>query len=485
VKKAWLLLFLILVLQFLLRVPFLYEPLNLDEATYVQISARMSQGELLYRDMVDIKPPGLFYIFMLIGKDPFLMRLMTALFGLLTTFCVFLVGRKLADDRLGLAAAFLYAVFSGGVFIEGAQSNPETFMVLPLLLALLAFISGPPFWAGLLSGIAFLIKQTAAFNFLALLLLALFAKKVRPVLTIILGFVICPLILVGYYFSRGALAEFVNTLFFYSLGMVKPSLVSFLVKTALLFFFESSVLWILAIAGSVFIIRTKKDEKLWLLLIWSIFSLIGVYAAGYALGHYYIQVIPALCLLGAVAMVKWKEFDLAKSTQSIFLVLLTALGLFIIANEYEFYFKYTPDQIANERYGTPINSIARKIGLQIKERTKPGDRVFGISSVVAYSGRSSLTKYYLPVRGGRSEVWFLGRLVYAHDFNIKRDPELVQKVDEDFYRNLSDPRTRYWAVNLKDNYSPLDTNYRLQKYGYVLDNELSDVPDNILVFRRK
>lgn len=366
-------------------------------------------------------------------------------------------------------------------------------MVLPLILALLSFVSGSFFLAGLFSGLAVIIKQTAAFNFLALVALTPFIPlsqgergrgKARKMIWLVLGFLFFPALSILYFWSKGALTDFMNAIFFYSLGMVKPSLISFLVKTALLFVFESSVLWVLAIAGGIFIIRKIKDEKLWVLLIWSIFSLVGVYAVGYALGHYYVQVIPALCLLGGVALSNWNELIASRSSKILFALFLVALGLFIIANEYEFYTVYGPDRIALERYGTPINGIARQIGMKIRERTRPGDLVYGISSAVVYSGRSSLTKYYLTVRGGRTEVWFLGRLVYRHDFGIQRDPELVKKVDEDFYRNLSDPRTRYWAVNLKDNYAPADIEARIEQYGYAPDRELSDVKDAILVFKR-
>lgn len=485
IRSKWLfLILLILAMQIVLRLPFMAEPLNLDKATYVQISSRMSQGELLYRDMVDVKPPGLFYIFMLIGKDPFQMRLLTALYGMLTTLCLFFLGRKLFGERFGLIAALLYAVFSGGVFIEGTQSSPETFMVMPLVLGLLSFASGSFFLAGIFSGLAVIIKQTAAFNFIALLGVLIFTRKGWAGVKLIAGVLIFPLVLVVYFSFKGTLAEFINAIFFYSLGMVKPSAISFLIKTALLFIFESSVLWVLALAGTVYLIRRERDEKTWLLLVWSLFSVIAVYAAGYALGHYYIQLIPALCLLAAVAVFHWNELITARSTKVLFIIFLAALGLFIIANEYEFYTVYSPDQIAFERYGTPINGIARQIGLKIRERTKPGDLVYGISSVVVYSGRSSLTKYYLTVRGGRTEVWFLGKLIYGHDFGIQRDTALVKKVDEDFYRNLSDPRTKYWAVNLKDNYAPEDIKARLREYGYVLDQELSDVRDAILVFKR-
>lgn len=481
-KKIWPILFLILALQLVLRLPFLQEPLNPDEATYWQIAGRMSQGELLYRDLIDVKPPGIFYIFQLIGQEPFTLRLITALYSLLATLALFLAGRRLLGDRAGLWAALLFAVFSGGVFIEGTQANPETFMALPLVLSLAGFLAGNFLLAGLLAGAAIMIKQTAAFSVLALLLVLLVRQQWRPVLAFLAGSLVLPGCLLVYYLYNGALAELFRAVFVYSAGMVKPSLVNFLVKTGLLFLLENSVLWLLAIVGVIYIIKYKlKDEKLQLLLAWSLFSLLGVYAAGYALGHYYIQLIPALCLLGGVGLARWRDLNISR----IFILMIAAFALFTFVNEYEFYLKYGPDEIATQRYGTPLNAVARRIGLRLKARTTPADRVFGISSAVVYSGRSSLTKYYLTVRGGRSEIWFLGRRVFYHDFGIERDPRLVRLVDEDFYRNLSDPRTKYWAVNLKDNYSPADLKARLQRYGYELDRELSDLTDDIIVFRRK
>jgi 4-amino-4-deoxy-L-arabinose transferase-like glycosyltransferase len=401
-KRAWLLLILILVMQVVLRLPFLGEPLNQDEATYAQIANRIAQGEVLYRDLVDVKPPGVFYLFLLLGQNAARIRYFTLIFSLLLTLSVFRLGRQLLDDRLGLTAASLYAVFSGGVFIEGTQATPENFMLLPLLLALSVFIVGAErekggswwlFLAGFLSRLAVLVKQPAAFNLVALglLLLVIDRQRRRPaalaagrVLALAGGAVLGPLLVVAYFWSQGALADFINANFFYSLGMARPALLNFIVKTVLLMLFENSVIWVLAAAGGYLIIRRYRTEKLATLLTWALFSVLGVYAAGFALGHYYIQVIPGLCLLAAFAILNWPALGLSRSAGRLFLILLAVLGLFIISSQYEFYLVYGPDRISAERYGNDGNSVARDIGLKLAARTAPGDRVYGISSTVFY-----------------------------------------------------------------------------------------------------
>lgn len=489
-KKTWLFLGLVLLLQFALHLPFLGEPLSQDEATYAQIGARIAHGELLYRDVVDVKPPGLFLIAQLLGRNVRLIRLETALYSLLLTILVFAIGRQAAGDALGLAAALLFAVFSGGVFVEGTMVTAELYMLLPLLLALASFLAGWLFWAGIFSGLALLIKQPAAFNLLALgvaLLLAGWRDRAswRKLGLLMAGSLVFPLLTLAYFWSRGALADFINANFFYSLGMVKPNLPNFLVKTFLMMLFENSVLWALALAGAWLIWKKFRTERTALLLIWGAFSLLGVYAAGFSLGRYYLHLIPGLCLLGGVVIANWRTTGWPRSTSRPFLLLLAVLSFFIIISEYDFYLTYNPDQISAQRYGAGYNSAARDIGLKIRARTGPGDRVYGLASAVFYSGRPSPAKYYLTVRGGRTEIKFLGRLIYAHDFNVRRGPALERLVDEDIYRALADKRTRYFVVYLKDYYAPPDIWRKAEEYGYVLDGELSDKQNSIIVMKRR
>src|ERR1700691_4579104 len=64
--RAWLLGGLAVVL--LRAVPNLRYPIGRDQATFCVIGQGLLRGQLLYRDLWDNKPPGIFYIYALIVK---------------------------------------------------------------------------------------------------------------------------------------------------------------------------------------------------------------------------------------------------------------------------------------------------------------------------------------------------------------------------------------------------------------------------------
>ena len=205
-KKYLIILLLILLLQLALRIPFLSEPLERDEGAYGYIGQRILAGELPYRDVFDHKTPVVYYIYAFIikafGGSILSIRLFSAFYSLLTTFAVFLLTLLLFEAGPALLAAGLYAVFSTGPFIQGTGANTEVFMVLPMVLAFTAFVygrkQGSSSWiivAGVLSGLAVMIKQTAVLNFLVLLGLACFEKdsRFKNGLSLCAGFAVFPL----------------------------------------------------------------------------------------------------------------------------------------------------------------------------------------------------------------------------------------------------------------------------------------------------
>ena len=155
-----------------------------DEATYCVVGREMLAGRVLYRDVVDHKPPLIYLTYAAtqeLGGPVGGMRLLHLL-SILVVFATGLllgrIARRLAIDRgergLGdpeaLAAAFLYVVFSTTLFdFDSLAANCELFMLLPLTGSVLVYLrSALPeigraslFGAGALVGIAMLYKYQA------------------------------------------------------------------------------------------------------------------------------------------------------------------------------------------------------------------------------------------------------------------------------------------------------------------------------------
>jgi len=155
-----------------------------DEATYCVVGREMLAGRVLYRDVVDHKPPLIYLTYAATQElgGPVggmrLLHLLSILVVLATGLLLGRVARRLAIDRgeseLGdpeaLAAAFLYVVFSTTLFdFDSLAANCELFMLLPLTGSVLVYLrSALPdmgraglFGAGALIGLAMLYKYQA------------------------------------------------------------------------------------------------------------------------------------------------------------------------------------------------------------------------------------------------------------------------------------------------------------------------------------
>ena len=118
---------------FLRALPNLRFPIGRDQATYSVIGQGLLRGQLLYRDLWDDKPPGIFYIYALIvrifGPVMWSVGVVDILWLLAISLCIFYFARR----YMGVPAASL-AMVANAVrhcrqgYIHAAQ--PETFMML-------------------------------------------------------------------------------------------------------------------------------------------------------------------------------------------------------------------------------------------------------------------------------------------------------------------------------------------------------------------
>ncbi len=162
---------------FILALPVLRYPIGRDQATYSVIAEGLLKGKLLYLNLWDNKPPGIFYIYTLIvtifGRSMWFVGVLDFLYLLVIGYFIYRFAEKYLGSAAGAISAVVYAVWhERGDYANAAQ--PETFILLLVFAAyfLLAAREKLPghrhFAAGVLIGLAFWIKYNAGI-FLVLL----------------------------------------------------------------------------------------------------------------------------------------------------------------------------------------------------------------------------------------------------------------------------------------------------------------------------
>ena len=191
------------------RLPF-YRFENGDDAVFVEIADLWRRGVLPYVGAFDVKPPGLFALLslseMVFGPTKAAIKALGILGDATTATALFLLARRFGSARVGVFAAALFAPLSLVVVTYDAY-GPLTAMTALAFLAALAEL--PPLrraaLAGLAIGAAATIKQTAAFEALALLcLLVGQTRRARTALVFLAAASAAPLAFLIYFVACGA-----------------------------------------------------------------------------------------------------------------------------------------------------------------------------------------------------------------------------------------------------------------------------------------
>jgi hypothetical protein len=120
-----------------------------DEAIYCVVAREMLSGRVLYRDVVDHKPPLIYVVYAAtqrLGGAVGGMRLLHLLTAMVVFATASLVGRIAellgGNRRERLAAGLLYACFSTTLFaFDGLAANCELFMMLPLVASVACVVA--------------------------------------------------------------------------------------------------------------------------------------------------------------------------------------------------------------------------------------------------------------------------------------------------------------------------------------------------------
>lgn len=306
-----------------------------DESTYAVMGMEMLRGELLYADIIDLKPVGIYLIYAAItalSKSVFFIRLVAAIVVGLSAYQLFLIKSKFTENiHLKLLTGFTYIIllsldpiFKTQPF--GLPGNTEIYFCFFTLTSINLLLKpnlqlGRSFLAGLIVGLGFIIKYlvivevAGIFVFLIVLaflnkesLAAQLKKIISNGIIYLIGLFI-PLLCSHLYFawieaySAIEYITFEAPLRYRSYSNIMDQF-SFIMGSHQLFL--TMLLFYGAILSPYHLHDPKKREKLFI-LIWLLFSVIAMVSSGKQYNHYRIQSFAALafCIPNLVCYAKW------------------------------------------------------------------------------------------------------------------------------------------------------------------------------------
>ncbi len=299
----------LLFISLLLRLPSLFEPFWYgDEGIYLTLGQAIRQGQVLYRDIHDNKPPLLYWVAAIAGSV-FWFRFILMVWLMGTTVVFFKLAKKFfKEDGLALLLTSVFILLTSLPLFEGTITNAEHFFIGLVILGFYFFIE-KRFWrSGLMFGVAFLFKSPPFLDWSSLLIfsfLLAFSKReqffaeIKNKWPLVVGFVIpVGLTFVLYALEPGALSFYLESAWLQNL----PYLFAWMDQeaTSLL---SKQLFWrgliLLLVLGAIFLKRKLllKKQLFLLVLLWLILAIFGAFMSSRPYPHYLLQVAAPLVLL--------------------------------------------------------------------------------------------------------------------------------------------------------------------------------------------
>lgn len=394
-KKTKVVFILILIINILLRIPSLFDPVSYgDECIYLTLGNAFNKGLVFYRDIHDNKPPLLYLTAALAGSKLFWFRLITIIWNAINVCLIYKIIKKvLKKDLAAIIGSGIFAVFT--FLPEGRIANGEIFMIMPATLGVLLALKSFWFLSGLCFSFAFLFKVPIAFDFIGLLLaffvfvlpkkafskkslkntLLVFLKDKRFYL-ILIGFFAPIFLSIVYYTQKGAFTPYVRSALLQNIGYL-----SSWGETNWGLFQRAAILLIMSLL--MFRWRQKLGFAFYLPALMTLFGLYGVFLSERPYPHYLMEIAPWAALTLAVLL--WKK----NSRQLIICFLLIFLTLWGV-NKYKFWWypnipyyqnflKFSLGKITKQEFFSffgekTLNDY--QVAKYLKTRSQPNERVF-------------------------------------------------------------------------------------------------------------
>lgn len=444
----WALLVIVLATTVVIRVRLLNIPLERDEGEYAYAGQLMLQGIPPYQLVYNMKFPGTYAAYALMmsifGQSIAGIHLGLLAVNMATVVLVFLVGLRLMNTTAGIAAAGSYAILSVSPSVLGFAGHATHFVVLPVLGgALLLLRKSQPvpakivFASGILFGLGLLMKQPALLfiPFGAGYLLycdwrALLGwRKMLLRNAIFLGGAVLPLGVTCLWLWRaGVLGKFWFWTVAYALEY--GSLVSLFEGTRVFLRTIAGIIdsgWALWALASLGVIACCWDKAIranaTFLLGFFVFSVLALCPGFHFRQHYFILVLPAICLLAgaAVASAENVSSGYPRFVRFIPLVLFGAASILPLLAGKPFFFASNPIAASRMIYGLNPFPEAVRIAEYLQARTGADEKIAVLGSepeIYFYSNRRSATGYI-----------YTYALMEPHKYAAQMQREMIREIE--------------------------------------------------------
>jgi hypothetical protein len=416
----WILLAVIVAVVVFIRIHFLAIPLERDEGEYAYAGQLILQGIPPYRLAYNMKFPGVYaayaFIMWIFGESSVGIHLGMLILNIASIVIVFLIARRLMGLTAGIAAAASYTILSASPSVLGLAAHATHFVMLPTLIGALLLLKPVltkkmVFLSGMLFGTGLLMKQPAIF-FICFGAICLLFRDRRARLTFgqtllrnalfIIGSVLPLAGTVFWLWREGVLAKF----WFWTVLYAREYAGVIPISYAPRIFFEQIglvigfawPLWALAPLGVAAIFVDKAMRKAaFFILTFVLFSGLALSSGFSFREHYFIFVLPAICLLVGAAAASASNFCSRLSRPFRFLPLAVFLVCSRVALSAQLpLLSQRPSDVLRMIYGPNPFSEAVRIAEYLQAHTNPTDTIAILGSepeIYFYAHRHSATGY--------------------------------------------------------------------------------------------
>lgn len=344
---------LVMVLGFvlLLRIPSFFEPFSYgDEMIYLALGEGLRQGQILYSQVYDNKPP-LLYILAAIAGNVFWFKAILAFWSLATVILFWKLSGVLFPEKpkVQKAATVIFALLTSLPLLEGNIANAENFMIGLSVAAFYILFSKTLnfkniFASGVLFGLAALFKIPAAFELPVIIVYWTVTSRnlksetktiFRNSAYLLLGF-ISPLLVSFLWFGLfGAVKDYFLAAFAQNFGYLSSWRPDDASKSFFARNFPLLIRGALVLAASLilYLKRFKLSKQFIFLCLWVAFGLFAATLSERPYPHYLLQIAAPASFLFAILLAE-KTFE-----QS--LVIIPLAFVFLVPFYYKFWYYST------------------------------------------------------------------------------------------------------------------------------------------------